>query len=174
MNVNPNTGVRRRTRPWDSVSWWYSLVLPAPFILLLLVVSLQPSGRNDGLVGAGGRVADPSTEDPVGRFVDEMNAYATQHGMTGSHFSNAVGIDSIDHYVTAWDMLRATRRLLADPVLAEIAAMPGATMTIDGPNPRELYLVSANQFVLNGESFGVKTGSTDSAGGMSAERNVER
>jgi D-alanyl-D-alanine carboxypeptidase (penicillin-binding protein 5/6) len=61
-------------------------------------------------------------------------------------------------------MLRATERLLEDPVLAEIAAMPEAMVAIGGPNPRELYLVSTNQFVLNGDSFGVKTGSTDNAG----------
>ncbi|MBA2454808.1 MAG: D-alanyl-D-alanine carboxypeptidase [Chloroflexia bacterium] len=293
MDVNRHNGGRRRSRPWASVSWWHSLILPAPFILLLLLLSLPPSDGHDGVVGpapgagfdspvsivtptasvaspeasehsppvitarvalavdltsgaalfereahtqvapastmkivtalvagdildleeevsiepsdliladdyskmglelgdvvtvdallhgtllsSGGDSAlalarvsglrlDPSTQDPVGRFVDEMNAYAAHHGMSGSHFSNPVGIDSVDHYVTAWDMLRATQRLLADPILAEIAAMPDAIVPIDGSNPRDLYLVSTNQFVLDGESFGVKTGSTDNAG----------
>lgn len=295
MDVKRNNAGRRRTRPWDSVSWWYSLMLPVSFVLLILVGSLRPSDPNDGLVGtasasgagfdnsitfmtptvavvepvtgdqpvlditarvalavdltsgealfdqeahtqvapastmkivtalvasnilsldeevaiepsdliladdyskmglelgdvvtvrallhgtllssggdsalalarAAGLRLDPSTDDPVKRFVDEMNAYAAQQGMTESHFSNPVGIDSIDHYATAWDMLRATQYLLADPLLAQIAATPEATVTVDGPNPRELYLVSTNQLVLDGESFGIKTGSTDNAG----------
>lgn len=293
MEIDQSKNTGRRSRPWDRISWWYSLILPAPLFLLLLMVSLQPGDPHDALseiaVGqradtsvvmtppiapvqdspaqdqlaqgitaraalavdltsrvalfdyqadtrvapastmkivtalvvrdvlgldeeitiepsdlilgddyskmglqlgdvamvrallhgtllasggdsalalarAAGMRLDPSTSDPVGRFVDEMNAFAARHGMTGSHFSNPVGIDAGDHYTTAWDMLLATEQLLADPVLAEMVATPEMVVTVGGQDAREVYLVSTNQLVLNGESSGVKTGSTDGAG----------
>ncbi len=132
----------------------------------LLYGTLIVSGGDSALAlaRAGGQRLDPSSTNPTQRFVDEMNAYAAEIGMAGSHFANPVGIDAEDHYSTAWDMVRATEQLLADPVLAQIVATPEATITLGGQVGRELYLVSTNELVLDGESFGVKTGSTELAG----------
>ncbi len=132
----------------------------------LLYGTLLSSGGDAALAlaRAAGLRLDPSTGDPVLRFVDEMNAYADQHGLTGSNFSNPVGVDADDSYMTARDLVRATVQVLADWELAAIVATPETLVTVGGPNARELYLSSTNELVLSGESFGVKTGTTESAG----------
>lgn len=111
-----------------------------------------------------GQRLDPETDDPVQRFVDEMNAYGIRHGMLGSHFANPVGIDADDSYMTARDLVRATEQVLDDWELARIVATPEITVAVNGPNAREIYLFHTNQLVLNGDSFGIKTGTTDAAG----------
>ncbi|HEX2281472.1 MAG TPA: D-alanyl-D-alanine carboxypeptidase [Thermomicrobiales bacterium] len=128
--------------------------------------ALLSSGGDAALALArvAGKRLDPSTSDPVARFMDEVNRYAESINMHSSHFSNPVGIDAPDHYTTARDLIRATERLLADPLLARITATPEVIVTVGGPNARELYLVSTNQFVLDGTSIGGKTGTTDLAG----------
>lgn len=132
----------------------------------LLYGTMLSSGGDAALALArvAGYRLDPNTGDPVQRFVDEMNAYAVRHGMSGSQFSNPVGIDAADSYVTARDLVRATENVLNDWELARIAATPEIVVSVAGPNARDLYLFSTNQLVLNGESIGVKTGTTDAAG----------
>lgn len=116
------------------------------------------------LARAAGQRLDPATDDPVQRFVEQMNAYGVHHGMLGSHFSNPVGIDADDSYMTARDLARTAKLVLDDWDLARIVATPEITVAVGGPNAREIYLFSTNQLVLNGEAFGIKTGTTDAAG----------
>lgn len=132
----------------------------------LLYGTLLSSGGDAALAlaRAAGQRIDPATDDPVRRFVDEMNAYGVRHGMLGSHFANPVGVDADDSYMTARDLIRATEQVLNDWELARIVATPEITVAVGGPNAREIYLFSTNQLVLNGESFGIKTGTTEAAG----------
>ncbi|CAN5343122.1 hypothetical protein BH23CHL1_BH23CHL1_01110 [soil metagenome] len=132
----------------------------------LLYGTLLSSGGDAALAlaRAAGQRLDPATGDPVQRFVDEMNAYGERNGMLGSHFSNPVGIDADDSYMAARDLVRATEQVLDNWELAQIVATPEITVAAGGPNAREIYLFSTNQLVLNGESFGIKTGTTEVAG----------
>lgn len=135
-------------------------------VRVLLQGMLVVSGGDAALALArvAGQRLDPESSDPVQRFVDEMNAFAESNGLTGSHFSNPDGMDSDGYYMTARDLVRAAERLLHDWFLAQTVATAEAVVTVDGPNAREIYLSSTNQLVLDGESFGVKTGSEEAAG----------
>jgi D-alanyl-D-alanine carboxypeptidase (penicillin-binding protein 5/6) len=127
---------------------------------------LIPSGGDAALLLARetGRRLDPSAPDPVGRFVGEMNAVAASIGMRNSHFVNPEGSDAPDQYVTARDLVRATQRLLADPLLARIVATPSVSVEVAGPNPRALELVNTNQLLVLDDVFGIKTGTDEAAG----------
>lgn len=135
-------------------------------VRVLLQGMLVVSGGDAALALArvAGQRLDPESANPVQRFVDEMNAFAERNGMTGSQFSNPDGMDSDGYYMTARDLVRVAERLLHDWFLAQTVATAETVVTVDGPNAREIYLSSTNQLVLDGESFGVKTGSEESAG----------
>jgi len=45
-------------------------------------------------------------------FADMMNQQAIQLGMTMTHYENATGLPSPDHYTTAWDLALLTRELI--------------------------------------------------------------
>jgi D-alanyl-D-alanine carboxypeptidase (penicillin-binding protein 5/6) len=84
--------------------------------------------------------------------------------MRNSHFVNPEGSDAPDQYVTARDLVRATQRLLADPLLARIVATPSVSVEVAGPNPRALELVNTNQLLVLDDVFGIKTGTDEAAG----------
>jgi D-alanyl-D-alanine carboxypeptidase (penicillin-binding protein 5/6) len=112
---------------------------------------------------AGNRL-EPGTGDPVGRFVAEMNTWAARHQMYNSHFTNPVGFDDDGHVVTARDLVRLVREILKDPLLARVFTTPEVIVHVDGPNAREMYLVTTNQLMLTGDAIGGKTGTEDLAG----------
>lgn len=132
----------------------------------LLYGTLIPSGADaaHALARTAGRQLDPEAEDPVARFVDEMNAKAAELGMTGSHFENPVGQDDPGSVTTSRDMVRAAEAILDNWLLAKIVATPWTAVPVQGQNPRELVIENTNQFVLHDGAIGVKTGTTDAAG----------
>jgi serine-type D-Ala-D-Ala carboxypeptidase (penicillin-binding protein 5/6) len=132
----------------------------------LLYGTMLSSGADSALALArvAGQRLDPSTSDPVGRFVAEMNVFATENRMFGSNFTNPVGIDGDNHYVTARDLVRAAKLMLDHRVLSRISSSPEIVVRVGGPNAREMYLFSTNQLILSGDSIGGKTGTTESAG----------
>lgn len=93
-------------------------------------------------------------------FADLMNQHAKRLGLTNTHFVNATGLDSDEHYSTAADLARLTRALIRD-------------------YPEEYAIYSHKDFTFNGIKQhnrnsllwdttlavdGVKTGHTDKAG----------
>lgn len=117
------------------------------------------------LARASGYALDPATVDPVGRFVAEMNAYAARIGMANSRFSNPVGIDDpANNYSSARDLVRATRILMNDWLLARIVGTTYTTIDVGGPAARTLELTTSNQLLERDDVFGVKTGTEIVAG----------
>ena len=55
------------------------------------------------------------------RFVDVMNAKAAGLGLTDTHFSNACGFDSANHYSTAEDLAKLSEIALRDQVFKSLA-----------------------------------------------------
>jgi D-alanyl-D-alanine carboxypeptidase (penicillin-binding protein 5/6) len=114
---------------------------------------IVPSG-NDATVALAEKVG--GTEET---FVQMMNTYAKQLGMTSSHFTNAAGMPDPDHYITARD-----------------AAVLASALIHEFPEYYKWY--SQKEFTWNGITQqnrngllwrdptvdGVKTGHTDSAG----------
>jgi D-alanyl-D-alanine carboxypeptidase len=133
----------------------------------LLYGLLMPSGGDAAraLARVAGLKLDPSTQDPVARFVQEMNTYAQTLGMTSSHFSNPVGIDDpANNYASARDLVRAAQAVLNNWLLTQIVGTEATTVSVGGPNARQIELVTSNQLLSRDDVFGVKTGSEDIAG----------
>lgn len=116
-----------------------------------------------GMIIQSGNDATIALAEKVGgtepAFAEMMNAYAKRLGMTNSHFENADGLPSPNHYVTAKDMATLAKALIRD-------------------FPEYYPLFSMHEFIWNNIKQqnrngllskdptvdGLKTGHTDSAG----------
>jgi D-alanyl-D-alanine carboxypeptidase (penicillin-binding protein 5/6) len=103
----------------------------------------------------------------VDRFVARMNATARSLGMTQTRYTDPSGYDDAT-VSTAADQVRLVDRAMRLPVFASIVATPSATLPVAGTVHNTNTLLGQNGFV------GVKTGSTDAAGGCFAFRAIRR
>jgi D-alanyl-D-alanine carboxypeptidase (penicillin-binding protein 5/6) len=101
----------------------------------------------------------------VDRFVARMNASARSLGMTRTSYTDPSGYDDAT-VSTAADQVRVVDRAMGLPVFASIVATPSATLPVAGTVHNTDRLLGHNGFV------GVKTGSTDAAGGCFAFRAI--
>jgi serine-type D-Ala-D-Ala carboxypeptidase (penicillin-binding protein 5/6) len=101
----------------------------------------------------------------VDRFVARMNAAARSLGMTHTRYTDPSGYDEAT-VSTAADQVRIVDRGMRLPVLASIVATPSATLPVAGTVHNTNALLGHDGFV------GVKTGSTEAAGGCFAFRAV--
>jgi D-alanyl-D-alanine carboxypeptidase len=135
----------------------------------LLTGLLVPSGSDGALALARyvGGLIDPDADDPRAIFAAAMNEKADELGMEHSQFSNPDGNDAGDQYSSARDLALASAALLANPVLADMVALPGYSFVSVGPEQREYAATSTNKLLVDGFPgvTGVKTGSTEDAGG---------
>ena len=105
-------------------------------------------------------------------FADLMNKYASRMGLTGTHFENASGMPSPDHYTTAKDMALLAAALIRDfPDLYKLHEEK--SFEYNG-----ITQYNRNKLLWRDESVdGLKTGHTQSAGYClvaSAERDGMR
>ena len=83
---------RQRKRPWDQVSWWYSLLLVVPLIGFAATFLWGADGDEDAVSGV---VRDALTGDPIsGAIVSTANATATTDG-NGSFSVNDLTASSL-------------------------------------------------------------------------------
>ena len=61
-------------------------------------------------------------------FVELMNAKAAELGLAGTHFVNANGLHSADHYTTPYDMARLTQWAMTVPGFSELFGATSYTM----------------------------------------------
>ena len=97
-----------------------------------------------------------------------MNARAVTEGLAHTHYVDPSGIDA-GNVSMALDELHLAEVALQIPTLAAIVAEPQVTFSVAGTVP------NYNSLVGRGGVVGVKTGSTDAAGGcwvFAAERLV--
>lgn len=108
----------------------------------------------------------------VDAFVDRMNARAAEIGCENTHFMNANGLHSVEHYTTAWDLYLIAQQACTHDVFLRICNTKyyEVTPTNKNPSPRKYYttnyLISTArdpQYLYKGAN-GVKTGSTSDAG----------
>ena len=93
-----------------------------------------------------------------GEFVALMNAKAAELGMNNTHFANCHGLDTENHYASAYDLWLLTRYALANPTFAAIVSTAEHTSG-------SYRLTSINRFLkLYPGADGVKTGTTPGAG----------
>ena len=95
-------------------------------------------------------------------FVLLMNEYALNLGMNSTHFATPSGLDSDNHYSSAYDMALLASYALDNPLFAEICSMQCADITI---NSSVQTIYNHNKLLYNSEGcIGVKTGYTDKSG----------
>lgn len=91
-------------------------------------------------------------------FVAKMNDTAAALGMTDTHYTDPSGLDP-DTVSTAVDQVILARKAMELPAFAEIVAQKKATLPVAGTVKNYNSLVGRDGVV------GIKTGSTDEAGG---------
>jgi serine-type D-Ala-D-Ala carboxypeptidase (penicillin-binding protein 5/6) len=123
--------------------------------LQALQALLLPSANNIAAVLARW---DAGSED---RFVARMNATARSLAMTHTRYTDPSGYDDAT-VSTAADQVRLVDRAMRVPVFARIVATPSATLPVAETVHNTNTLLGHDGFV------GVKTGSTDAAGGCFA------
>ncbi len=102
--------------------------------------------------------------DSSENFVQMMNDFATSLGLTNTHFDNPHGLDSDNHFTSAYDLAIMTSYALKNETFREIVATE--RMVIDGNETSQArYLKNKNKLMFKYENcIGVKTGFTDNAG----------
>lgn len=123
----------------------------------LLVASLVPSGT-EAVYTLAKHLGDGS----VDRFVEKMNAKASEMGLANTHFEDPAGLDARGHYSSARDLATITRAAMGYPVFADIVDMEEATIKTQS---REIEVFNTNNLLYTYEdATGVKTGTSPEAG----------
>jgi D-alanyl-D-alanine carboxypeptidase (penicillin-binding protein 5/6) len=139
----------------------------------LLYGLMLPSG-NDAAVALGEHFGKkcqppkeiPKTQDPLVKFVAEMNRTAAKLGMTNSNFTNPHGLPDRQHYSSANDMLKLTYVASRHKALQNCASCRQHGCTLSGPGGYHRNVVWKNtNKLLEIEGYqGLKTGTTNAAG----------
>ncbi len=139
----------------------------------LLYGLLLPSG-NDAAVAMGehfgGRLKPPEDtpkqEDPLARFVAEMNRVAVELGLHETHFENPNGLPAPGHHSSARDLAKLAHHALAVPAFAAVVKTRKHGYTVlDGQGKRRDVAWTNTNHLLEIEGYdGVKTGTTSGAG----------
>lgn len=97
----------------------------------------------------------------INGFAELMNAKALELGLTNTHFETPHGLDSNEHYTTAYELALLSNYALNNPTFAKIVGTKNYTITING-SPKNLS--NTNELLGNMEGvYGIKTGFTNGA-----------
>lgn len=135
----------------------------------LLYGLLVPSGSDGANALArhvGGIIS--GSDDQIAQldaFVAEMNAFVAELGLENSRFSNPHGIDAPNTYSSAYDIAILSGLLMENEFLASVVGEPGYSFTSVGPEARNYQAATTNQLIGQSGVVGIKTGSTEEAGG---------
>lgn len=97
----------------------------------------------------------------INGFAELMNAKALELGLTNTHFETPHGLDSNEHYTTAYELALLSNYALNNPTFAKIVGTKNYTITINGSSKD---LSNTNELLGNMEGvYGIKTGFTNGA-----------
>lgn len=138
-------------------------------VSLLLYGLLIPSGndaakalaRHVGTKISGSEDTRVATE----AFVNEMNAYGAELGLDNSRFTVPDGIDTPNAYSSAEDVAVMAQALMKNDLLRSIVKEPAYRFTSVGPEQRVYEKTNTNQRLGQNGVVGIKTGTTEQAGG---------
>lgn len=95
-------------------------------------------------------------------FIARMNSKAIELGLQNTHFSNVSGVESQNHYTTAYDITMLAKNALNRPQFSSIVSTQKITLKSLKGN---IYpLETTNTLLGKPGIYGVKTGWTPSAG----------
>ena len=134
----------------------------------LLYGLLLPSGNDASVALAehfGGRIGQEG-DDPVARFVVEMNRVAVELGLRETHFANTSGLPAAKHHASARDLAKLAREALTEPAFAQRVGtrVRGATLLGKDGGKRNVVWTNTNKLLATQGYDGVKTGTTGAAG----------
>lgn len=113
---------------------------------------------NDATVAMAERVSGSEES-----FVKRMNEKAKELGLKNTNFINATGLDTDNHYSSAYDMALIAKELVKHEKVLEFSSTYEDYLRKDTPNP--FWLVNTNRLVkYYPEIDGLKTGFTSGAG----------
>lgn len=124
--------------------------------VLDLLHGLMLCSGNDAAVALAETVAGGISE-----FSDMMNNKAKELGLENTHFESPHGLDSDNHYTTAYDLSLLTNYALNNKTFLKIVGTKNYTVTING-YPKNITNTNELLGTLNGV-YGVKTGFTNGA-----------
>lgn len=124
--------------------------------VLDLLHGLMLCSGNDAAVALAETVAGGIPE-----FSDMMNNKAKELGLENTHFESPHGLDSDNHYTTAYDLSLLTNYALNNKTFLKIVGTKNYTVTING-YPKNITNTNELLGTLNGV-YGVKTGFTNGA-----------
>lgn len=101
------------------------------------------------------------TAGSISNFSNLMNQKATELGLINSHFESPHGLDSDNHYTTAYELAKLSDYALKNKTFSQIVGTKNYTVTI---NSSTKSLSNTNELLgnLNGV-YGIKTGFTNGA-----------
>lgn len=112
----------------------------------------------------------------ISAFVEKMNQRAQELGMTNTHFANPHGLTNEDHYTTAYDLALLAQECMKNETFRTVVSTPEYTMAATNRHEARTIYIS-NRFIstkADNASYhyeaatGIKTGSTNAAGGCLA------
>lgn len=102
------------------------------------------------------------TSGSIEEFVKLMNSYATKFKMSNTHFETPSGLDSKNHYSTAYNMAVLTSHALDNKIFASVCKLQKADITVNG---KVQTIYNHNKLLYQTENcIGVKTGFTEKSG----------
>ena len=123
-----------------------------------LLKGIAIGSGNDATVTLAERIA--TTED---NFVSMMNEKAKELGLKNTNFKNATGLDSENHYSSAYDMAMIAKELVKHEKILEFTSIYEDYLREDTDN--SFWLVNTNRLVRFYQGVdGLKTGFTQEAG----------
>lgn len=94
-------------------------------------------------------------------FAEKMNQKASDLGLNNTHFETPHGLDSDEHYTTAYELALLSNYALNNKIFAQIVGTKEYTITING-FPKQLS--NTNELLGNLDGvYGIKTGFTNGA-----------
>lgn len=143
--------------------------LPAPKMGLFDTEEISLENLLSGLLINSDNDAAEAIANYVGKgdykkFVSLMNSKASELGMKNSHFSNAVGLDNMENYSTAWDLGILANVALENDLIRELAqTQEKRVKDISGDITH--YLKTTDSLLSDEDVlvYGLKTGETPEA-----------
>lgn len=122
-----------------------------------LLKGIAIASGNDAAVAMAEYIAGSTDE-----FVEMMNQKVKELGLVNTHFANVHGLDTDDHYSTAYDMAQIARELLKHELILDYTSLYEDYLI--KPDGSKTWLVNTNKLVRFYDGVdGLKTGYTENA-----------
>ncbi|WP_029323676.1 D-alanyl-D-alanine carboxypeptidase family protein [Butyrivibrio sp. AE3004] len=122
------------------------------------------------MVGSANEVSNAVAEHVSGSidsFVNLMNEKAKSLGCTNTHFANANGLQSPDHYTSAYDLALISKAFFSNELLCRVGNTPRYHFSPSAGQPDDFYLNNKHKLITGEIPYegivGGKTGYTDLA-----------